>query len=200
MLLGLLALILLMQAQPVYADRYSRHGGGHYYRYHDRPRFGLYVSFVPAGYSTVWVGGARYHYYDGLYYNRYRDDYVIVAPPAGAVVRVIPPDYQTVIINGTTYYTDNGIYYVYTRYGYRVVPAPVVVNQQPVVVPAVAPSTEKFGISDVIVLSHSGVSDDAIIEKIARTGSTFRLSVAEVEALRKEGVSSRVVDYMLKTR
>ena len=58
---------------------------------------------------------------------------------------------------------------------------------------------ERFGISDVIVLSKAGVSDDIIIEKIRTTGSVFNLSVEEVEALRREGVSSRVVNYMLNT-
>lgn len=61
-------------------------------------------------------------------------------------------------------------------------------------------SGEKLGISDIIVLSKAGVGDDAIIDKIARTGSVFSLSVEEIEALRKEGVSSRVVNYMLSTK
>lgn len=60
-------------------------------------------------------------------------------------------------------------------------------------------SQEKLGISDVIVLSKSGISDDLIIDKIARTGSVFTLSVEEIEALRKEGVSTRVVNTMMST-
>ena len=60
-------------------------------------------------------------------------------------------------------------------------------------------SSEKLGISDVIVLVKSGMTDDAIIDKIAKTGSVYNLSVEEIEALRKEGVSSRVVNYMLST-
>lgn len=58
---------------------------------------------------------------------------------------------------------------------------------------------ERFGISDIIVLSRAGVNDNTIIEKIRKTGSVFDLSVEEVEVLRKEGVSSRVVNYMLNT-
>jgi len=58
---------------------------------------------------------------------------------------------------------------------------------------------EKVGFSDIVVLSKAGVSDAAIIEKIGRTGSIFKLSVEEVIALRKEGVSSRVVNHMLNT-
>lgn len=61
-------------------------------------------------------------------------------------------------------------------------------------------SGEKLGISDVIVLAKSGMSDDAIIDKIARTGSVYDLSVEEIEALKKEGVSNRVVNYMMSTK
>ncbi len=61
-------------------------------------------------------------------------------------------------------------------------------------------SNEKLGISDVIVLAKSGMSDDAIIDKIARTGSVYNLTVEEIEMLRKEGVSSRVVNYMISTK
>jgi uncharacterized membrane protein len=60
-------------------------------------------------------------------------------------------------------------------------------------------SGEKLGISDVIVLAKSGIGDDAIVDKIAKTGSVYNLSVEEIEALRKEGVSSRVLNYMLNT-
>jgi len=60
-------------------------------------------------------------------------------------------------------------------------------------------SGEKLGISDVIVLAKAGISDDAIIDKISKTGSVYSLSVEEIEALRKEGVSSRVLNYMLST-
>ena len=58
---------------------------------------------------------------------------------------------------------------------------------------------EKVGISDIMILSKAGVSDNTIIEKIVNTGSVFKLSVEEVTALRREGVSSRVVNYMLNT-
>lgn len=58
---------------------------------------------------------------------------------------------------------------------------------------------EKLGISDVIVLAQSGMTDDAIIDKIARTGSVYDLSVEEIEALKKQGVSNRVINYMMST-
>ena len=109
-----------------YAQDRDRHEGRHYYHYHDRPAFGLHLSFVPENSFIVRAGGANYYYYDGLYYNRMGRDYVLVDPPIGAVVASIPPDYRFVMINGVNYYTDSGIFYVYTRYGYQVVPPPVV--------------------------------------------------------------------------
>ncbi len=60
-------------------------------------------------------------------------------------------------------------------------------------------SKEKLGISDVIVLSKSGMTDDAVIAKIAETGSVYNLSVEEIDALKKEGVSNRVINYMMGT-
>lgn len=86
------------------------------------------------------------------------------------------------------------VYYYQPHYPYY----PVVV-QKNVVYKQASNTGERFGISDVIVLSKAGVNDDIIIEKIRRTGSVFDLGVEEVEALRKEGVSARVVNYMLNT-
>jgi len=60
-------------------------------------------------------------------------------------------------------------------------------------------SGEKLGISDVIVLAGSGMTDDAIIDKIARTRSVYNLSVEEIDALKKQGVSNRVINYMMGT-
>ena len=60
-------------------------------------------------------------------------------------------------------------------------------------------SSERVGISDILVLSKAGISDENIINKINDTGSVFNLSMEEVLALRKEGVSARVINYMLDT-
>lgn len=108
-----------------------------YYRWHDHPHYGWHMHHLPAGYFTIWVGGDRYYYYDGLYYTYIGDgDYVLVNPPIGARVDEIPPDFQPVNINGRIYYTDNGVYYILTEHhGYKVVEAPVVYAQPaPVIV------------------------------------------------------------------
>lgn len=82
------------------------------------------------------------------------------------------------------YYQPHYQYYQYYPYYYPV---------------QVSNAQERVGISDVIVLSKAGIDDNIIIDKIRRTGSVFDLSVEEVEALRREGVSARVVNYMLST-
>ena len=64
---------------------------------------------------------------------------------------------------------------------------------------AIASNREKLGISDIIFLSKSGVDDDLIIDKIAKTHSIFNLTAEEVSMLVKENVSSRVINFMLKT-
>lgn len=108
-----------------------------FFYYHDHPNYGYHMRYLPAGYFTIWVGGARYYYYDGLYYTYVGyGDYVLVNPPIGAYVSAIPPDFQPVRINGRIYYTDGGVYYILTRrHGYKVVPQPVVYAQpEPIVV------------------------------------------------------------------
>ena len=135
------ALMLLISPTLVYADGREHRDERHFYHYHDRPSFGLHLSFVPEGAFIVGVGEAKYYYYDGLYYSRMGGEYILIAPPIGAVVAAIPPEYQPVVINGVTYYVDNGVYYVYTRYGYQVVPQPVtVVQAAPAVVAPPAPA------------------------------------------------------------
>lgn len=103
-------------------------GYKHYDRYHDHPRQGGHVRYLPARHPVIWVNGVQYHYYDGLYYTFVRPgDYVLVTPPVGAYVPFIPGGFHRVVINGRIYYTDNGVYYVRTRHhGYKVVPPPVV--------------------------------------------------------------------------
>jgi hypothetical protein len=106
-----------------------------HYGWHDHPGWGYHVHFLPAGYATIWVGGARYYYDDGLYYTYVGNgDYVLVDPPVGAFVAAIPPDFAAIVVNGRTYYTNGGVYYILTRHhGYKVVAAPVRYAQPQVV-------------------------------------------------------------------
>jgi hypothetical protein len=53
--------------------------------------------------------------------------------------------------------------------------------------------------SDVMSMVKAGLTDEDIIRRIDASGTVFRLSADDVVNLRKEGVSDRVVTYMLDT-
>ena len=136
----IMGLSLLAPPSLSFARDNGRHEDHHYYRYHERPSFGLQLTFVPDDAFVVRTREARYYYYDGLYYTKIGGDFVLVTPPIGAVVAAIPPEYRPIVINGITYYVDNGTYYIYTRYGYQVVQQPATMTQAPVIVTQPAPA------------------------------------------------------------
>ena len=53
--------------------------------------------------------------------------------------------------------------------------------------------------ADIISMVKVGVPDEEIMRRIDVTGTVFRLSADDVVRLRNEGVSDRVVTYMLDT-
>ncbi len=54
-------------------------------------------------------------------------------------------------------------------------------------------------INDVIALSQDSVSDDVIISQMEATDAYFRLSTDDIVALRKAGVTDKVINAMIKT-
>lgn len=54
-------------------------------------------------------------------------------------------------------------------------------------------------INDVIKLSQSGVSDEAIISYLSDTRSTYVLSQTQIRRLQDSGVSQRVINFMADT-
>lgn len=54
--------------------------------------------------------------------------------------------------------------------------------------------------TDVISMTKAGATDEEIMRRIDDTRTVFDLSADDVVLLRKEGVSDRVVTYMLDTR
>lgn len=139
-LVAVSALFLPAQAHADWGY-HDRHHHRSYRVHHPYPSYGkVYVS-LPRGYVSLRIGGGRYYYADGVYYNRIRPrQYVVVAPPAGAVIAALPDNYQPVVINGVAYYVNDGIYYQATPQGYLVVaqPATTVVTTT-TTVPAGAP-------------------------------------------------------------
>lgn len=59
-----------------------------------------------------------------------------------------------------------------------------------------AANPEQMSILQVVELSKKGTAENAIIEKIRSTNSKFNLSPADIEYLKKEGVSQKVIDAM----
>jgi hypothetical protein len=61
--------------------------------------------------------------------------------------------------------------------------------------PRPAPLTQ----ADIISMVKAGVTDEEIMRRIDYTRTVFRLSSDDVIRLRNEGVSDRVVNFMLET-
>jgi hypothetical protein len=53
--------------------------------------------------------------------------------------------------------------------------------------------------TDIISMTKAGMTDEEIIRRIDDTRTVFRLNSDDVVRLRNEGVSDRVVTYMLET-
>lgn len=53
--------------------------------------------------------------------------------------------------------------------------------------------------ADIVSMTKAGATDEEIIRRIDDTRTFFRLSADDVVRLRNEGVSDRVVTYMLET-
>ncbi|MBS0604719.1 MAG: hypothetical protein JSS60_06755 [Verrucomicrobia bacterium] len=58
---------------------------------------------------------------------------------------------------------------------------------------------EQLSIDDIKKMSEAGIADDKIIGTIQSTGSVYHLSSSDVKELKQDGVSQRVIDYMLQT-
>lgn len=58
---------------------------------------------------------------------------------------------------------------------------------------------QPLGLADIKAMAQAGVSDEVIISQIRATGSTYRLSAADIIELHNAGVSNKVIDYMINT-
>ena len=58
---------------------------------------------------------------------------------------------------------------------------------------------EQLSLEDIKRMAQAGVADDKIISVIHSTGSVYYLSSAEIADLKNNGVSQRVIDYMIQT-
>ncbi len=60
-------------------------------------------------------------------------------------------------------------------------------------------SKDKVTLEDIKTMNDAGVTDDKIISLIKSTQSIYYLTPADIEDLKKAGVSKRVIDYMQQT-
>ncbi|HSM60896.1 MAG TPA: DUF6515 family protein [Longimicrobiales bacterium] len=85
---------------------------------------GTAIDVLPDGYVTVAVGGAPYYYHRGMFYQRHRHGYVVVAAPIGAVVMMPPPGHVIVMVERDPYAYYRGYFYRQRGPGWVVVPGP----------------------------------------------------------------------------
>ena len=99
--------------EVVYHNARYHFYGGVWYRPEGRrflivaPPIGLFVPFLPAFYSTIWLGGIPYYYANEVYYTPTVGGYVVAPSPQGEVSPTPPSSGQT----------QTGQIFVYPRQG-----------------------------------------------------------------------------------
>ena len=132
-----------------------RFGHDHFY-----PSRGYYVHELPR--ERIIVGGGRYYYGGGVWYETRGPGWVVVGAPVGVFVPVLPVGYTTVYYSGVPYYYANDAYYTWVpaENQYEVVAPPgdeSAAQLQPP--PAAAPPPAQGG-DDFFVYPKNGQSDD----------------------------------------
>lgn len=54
-------------------------------------------------------------------------------------------------------------------------------------------------VPEIIQMSRQGVPAEQIIERMRRSGTTYRLQASQLASLQRQGVADRVIDYMQQT-
>jgi len=89
--------------------------------------FGKIVLGLPIGYRSMVYGREHYFYFDGIFYRRHNNGYIIVQAPR---VRYIPYGARRVVVNEEVYFVQNDTWYC-TRDGeYELCPPPVAVETE----------------------------------------------------------------------
>jgi hypothetical protein len=87
---------------------------------------GMAVAVLPPGYVQTSVGAVGYYYYDGVYYQPTTSgNYVVVAPPVGAIVPQLPSGAEAIAVGSATYYYGGWAFYLQQPTGFEVMPAPL---------------------------------------------------------------------------
>ncbi len=110
---------------------------GHNHHYADR---GIVVDSLPPDAMAVRYGRDHYWFNAGVWYRAQGTQFIVTAPPIGAIVPVLPPFYTALMIGGIPYYYANDTHYVWRNgdHGYQVVEPPPGADATQVVTPATA--------------------------------------------------------------
>ena len=102
------------------------HGGGH--GGDDRGQrgghHGTIVRDIPKGHMELEHGGSRYFFYEGRFYSRHPDGFIVVSAPIGVVVPSLPDFAVRLTVNGMSYYATDDNYYRKIPDGFIVVESP----------------------------------------------------------------------------
>ena len=66
---------------------------------------------LPNNTFATTYNGETYYYYNGTFYRKNMNSYVVVAPPIGCIVLNLPSDAEEITNDGFVYYYSNGTYY-----------------------------------------------------------------------------------------
>jgi len=117
-----------------------------------RPPIGIFVPFLPAFYTRVWVGPYPYYYANDVYYVRNAQGYVVVDPPQGAISMAPPP--------GTPVAPDNAVTELGpVNNGAQAMP-PAPVSAPPVAIAPPAATVAQGGSSQLFIYPRQGQSAD----------------------------------------
>jgi outer membrane lipoprotein SlyB len=59
--------------------------------------------------------------------------------------------------------------------------------------------SQPMTVADIVSMAHAGVGDDLIISQIRNSRTVYRLKTADIIELKRDGVSERVIDFMINT-
>ena len=109
---------------PQFEHRFDRRHEAPFPSYRSYYKPGYRVNPLPYGHSRFFVNNAEYFFFDGYFYRPFRDGYVIVDAPIGAIVLALPRLHQIVHWRGQPYYIVGNTFYRRHPRGYIVVPDP----------------------------------------------------------------------------
>jgi len=94
---------------------------------------GSTVDNLPEQHEIIKIKDLTYYYAGGVYYAKFKDIYVVVPPPYGAITGTMPAEYTTVYVGDTAFFNCGGAFYVKVDDGYQAVAPPVgaIVNELP---------------------------------------------------------------------